>query len=434
MWFGGYQGAHWQVQRKIDQTPTADVKQLDEPPGPVSNYLIVGSDTREFVDEAGEAKAFGSQKKVGGQRADVIMIARVDPEARAALVVSIPRDTWVSVPGLGKNKINAAYLAGPDRVIETIDKNFDIPIHHYLEVNFEGFRNIVDAIGGVRMYVPSPSRDSVTGLRIPTAGCQTLDGVQALAWARSRSFQHYESGRWKTDPTADIGRIGRQQTFIRALLQQAVRAGMRNPVKANSFVNTALESVKRDRDLSSGDVFKLARVFRSSDPSVVEMVAMPHKAGRGPGSVEPSEEAEAIFARLRGDVPVSPEDSRVIPADVSIRVLNGTGAPGEAGQALADLGARGFGAAGSGDATAYGVKATLIRYPKGREAEARLVARYLLGVGRLVEDTELREDVVLVTGEDFRGIAQRADEDVAPSTTTSPLPVGKPQGAEQPAC
>lgn len=433
---GGVAGAYWFAERKLAGAPTARVTEL-EASGKVANYLIVGSDSRDFVDDAADLKAFGSEKKIGGQRADVIMIARVDPKTEKGLLVSIPRDTWVSIPDLGRNKINAAYLKGPDHVIQTIKQNFDIPINHYIEINFEGFRNIVDAIGGVRMYVPSPARDTVTGLSVKTAGCQTFGGVQALAWARSRAYQHFESGRWKTDPTADIGRISRQQVFIGALMQQAIRSGLRDPRKLNRFANETLKNIKRDEDLRVKDLLRLASVFKSSQLGAVEMIAMPYQNGRVRGSLEPAPEADAVFARLRGDVLAPPDDANVTPAEVKVRVLNGTGEAGQAGDALAVLGEAGFTTVGSGDASSYGAAQTQVRYGTGDEAKARLIARHLLGIGRIVADPTLRDaDVVIVTGKDFRGISRRAGEDVSGVTTTTEAKssAAKPKGAKEQAC
>lgn len=433
---GGISGAYWYADRTLGQAEQAEVKLSDE--GPTANFLIVGSDTRDFVETKQEAKSFGSESKVGGQRADTIMIVRVDPKTKKALLASIPRDTRVQVQGLGSSKINAAYLTGPQRLIDTIQSNFDVPIHHYVEVNFKSFKNIVDALGGVRMYVPSPVRDFKTGLNLKTPGCQTLNGDQALAWARSREYQHYESGRWKTDPTADIGRITRQQTFIASLMNQAIRRSARDPRKITKLASVATNNLKMDTELDLGDLNKLSKAFRSADPAAVEMTQVPTRPStKLRGAQDVTEDAEQVFARLRGEEPLTPTAERVLASDVRVRVLNGTGALSQAGDALAGFDAAGFAIQDAGDNTEYGVKVTQVRYPKGSEAKARLVLSHLRGAGKLVQDSALKEkSVVVVTGEDFRGVADRPGGE-APTATTTTVPATstpKPNAAAQPAC
>lgn len=304
----GIAGGYWIAERKLSRAQREDVN-LAESLGPAENFLIIGSDSRAFVDDPLEAEMFGtpapvagqpSGKVITGQRADAMMIVRVDAKKKRALLVSIPRDTKVTIAGLGANKINKAYTTGPQRLIDTIDENFNIPIHHYVEVDFSGFQQIVNSIGGVRMYVPTPARDRETGLDIKKAGCQTLVGKQALAWMRSREYTSYVQGKWRTDKTADFGRIGRQQALIRALMQQAIRKGIRDPRRANRLADSTLDNLKLDSELRLRDVLELARTFRSSDPSVVEMVRLPTTSGN---IVEVTEEAEPLLARLRGDQP-----------------------------------------------------------------------------------------------------------------------------------
>src|SRR5258708_15531663 len=136
------------------------------------NYLIIGSDSRAFVDTQKDAQHFGSKATQTGQRSDTIMIAHIDPGKRTGILVSFPRDLWVNIPGHGTAKINAAFaFGGPQLAITTIEQDFNIPISHYLEVDFAGFRDIVNAIGSVPIYFPTPARDKNTGLDIGAAGC-----------------------------------------------------------------------------------------------------------------------------------------------------------------------------------------------------------------------------------------------------------------------
>ena len=118
-----------------------------------------------------------------------MMIVHTEPERGTAFVVSFPRDTEVEIEGHGRDKLNAAFAyGGPALTIKTFRKDFGIPIQHFLAVNFEGFRKIVDSIGHVKIYFPTPARDVYTGLYQPTKGCVALDGERALQYARSRHY------------------------------------------------------------------------------------------------------------------------------------------------------------------------------------------------------------------------------------------------------
>ena len=123
-----------------------------EAPPQGENFLIIGSDTREFVDNAEGQEAFGDPGTVTGKNSDTLMVAHVEPSAQRTFVVSFPRDLMVTIPGqTGKNRINSAYrIGGPQLVIDTLSENFDIDIHHYVEVDFKSFQDVVDAIGNVQ--------------------------------------------------------------------------------------------------------------------------------------------------------------------------------------------------------------------------------------------------------------------------------------------
>src|SRR5256885_3601405 len=167
------------------------------PPGG-ANYLIIGSDTRAFVENPNTASEFGdpsTDPDLEGQRSDTMMVAHVEPGPQKTFVVSFPRDLMVEVPGLpGKNRINAAFASnGAQGVIDTLKANFDIDINHYLEVDFKSFQEIVDTIGNVQVYFPGITRDLETGAATPYgAGCYSLNGGAALSYVRSRTLEIYD--------------------------------------------------------------------------------------------------------------------------------------------------------------------------------------------------------------------------------------------------
>ena len=183
--------------------------------GPAENYLIVGSDSRANGDPDGN-----DDTTAGCDCSDTMMILRRDPE-HGASILSLPRDLWVPIAGRdgAKAKLNSAYADGPDVLARTITDNFGIPINHYVEIDLAGFIKLVDEIGGVEVCFDYAARDSGSGLDVQP-GCQNLQGSMALAYARSRHFEEWrpdENGdyNWVPDNKNDLGRIERQQHFIR---------------------------------------------------------------------------------------------------------------------------------------------------------------------------------------------------------------------------
>jgi LCP family protein required for cell wall assembly len=230
-------------------------------PTTIENYLLVGSDTRVGADP--DSPDFGQiGNKVDGQRSDTIMVLRYDPKTRTGAILSFPRDLYVPIYGTsGKDKINSAFSKSAQTLIRTIEQDFGIPIHHYVEVNFEGFKALVDALGGVSIYFDAPSRDKKTGFYIQDPGCTKLSGIQALEFTRSRYWQTFTNGRWRDDAASDLGRIKRQQDFMKQALAKAVQEAASSPVTATALLNAAINNLKVDPALKS-DIFGLANRLR----------------------------------------------------------------------------------------------------------------------------------------------------------------------------
>jgi len=215
---------------------------LTEAEGPAENYLLVGSDTREGIET--DDPAIGDAGNVTGRRSDTIMILR--REANGAALLSVPRDLWVPIAGSGEeDRINSAYNDGADRLAETITASLGIPIQHYVEVDFVGFTEIVDAVGGVELCVLFATRDVKSSLDLQP-GCHQLNGAQALAYVRSRTYEEFRDGDWQVDPRADLGRIERQQTFIRTAVQGLLDQVRSDPFALSPLIGAAVESVSVD--------------------------------------------------------------------------------------------------------------------------------------------------------------------------------------------
>ena len=266
------------VQYRFNQVTKVTVKHLKVAPvGAPFNVLLIGSDSRVGVSNT-DQNAYGSTSTAGGQRSDVVKIVHVVPATGQVSVLSIPRDTVVTVAGdtsqIGKyNRINATYNTGPDELVQTIEANFGIPIAHVVQLNFVGFRGAVDAIGGVNLDFPVPAKDDYTGLNITTTGCQHLNGGYSLAVARSRHYQYYENGYWQGDGTSDFGRIQRQNAFLKALITQAEK--QYNPLTLNAFIGSVVQGVTIDSTFKITDLVSLAQQFRSFATTSLATATLP---------------------------------------------------------------------------------------------------------------------------------------------------------------
>ena len=249
-----------------------DVKRIDvvgpalsAPSAGFENYLLVGTDSREGADpDAADFDTIG--KDLGSQRSDTIMILRYDTATQTAALMSFPRDLWVKVGnGDNRNRINATYNLGADMLIRTINANFNIPIHHYVEINFQGFKDIVEAVGGVSVCVPHAAKDKNTGLRL-RKGCQTLDGVKALRFARSRHYYQYIKREWQLEGTGDVGRTARQREFVSALLKGTAKFAATNPFGVGNVMRSITSAVAADPSLDVASFLK--RLKPAADGSI----------------------------------------------------------------------------------------------------------------------------------------------------------------------
>jgi LCP family protein required for cell wall assembly len=249
-------------------------------PGKPFNVLLVGSDSRAFVDNPTQVKAFGSEADAGGQRSDVTMVARFVPATKSVTVISIPRDLWVDIPPnstdiQGMNRINAAFNSGPDLLIQTIESVLHIPINHYISVGFPGFSGMVNALGGVAMDFPTEVKDAYTGLDVTTLGCQVINGTTSLQLVRSRHLEYMNSnGNWEYDGLSDFSRIQRQDSFFRAVLAK-LNTSITNPLAINSFISSAVGNLAIDDALSESDLLHIATEFKGLQPTHLVTQTLP---------------------------------------------------------------------------------------------------------------------------------------------------------------
>jgi len=222
------------------------------------NFLILGSDSRI---SAGDPESW----EAGAQRTDAIMIAHLTADRKNAYVMSIPRDSWVDIPGYGQAKINAAYsYGGPALMTQTVEELTNIRIDHVAIADFESFTSLTDALGGVEITVPEDAYDR--GELVFTAGTHLMDGEEALTYTRQRYGL----------PGGDFDRVKRQQNWIRAMAAKAIDGGsLANPVRLASLLEAVTESVAIDETLGRERMVSLARSMTGLAPGDLDFLTIP---------------------------------------------------------------------------------------------------------------------------------------------------------------
>ncbi|GAA3787975.1 LCP family protein [Amycolatopsis tucumanensis] len=242
--------------------------------GAGTNWLIVGSDSREGLTAEDEQRLVTGDVKAagGGQRTDTMMIAHLPDNDTKPTLVSLPRDSEVAIPGHGTSKINAAFsIGGAPLLVKTVEQATGLRIDHYAEIGFGGFANIVDAIGGVDMCVDKEMHDTVTGITIP-AGCQELDGAHALGFVRMR---HSDA-----TPRSDLDRVENQRKFIGALVSQISSPGtLLNPFDVFPLLGAAPDALTMDEGDHLHNLVALAWAMRGISSDGVLSTTVPVTSG-----------------------------------------------------------------------------------------------------------------------------------------------------------
>lgn len=379
-------------------------------PGKAQNILVLGSDRRDVVDKAqqDEREFRGGG---GSRRADTILVVHVPPDHGSATILSFPRDLRVKIPGRsGFSKINAAYgggtvdgkkLNGPDMMMETIRRHTGLKIHHYVEINFSSFQQIVDAVGGVRLCVDRPYNDKESGLIVKKAGCQTYQGKLALAYVRMR----------KQDPRGDFGRIERQQQFMRVLMSKITSLDvLTNPFAIKKLADTvAAGGVITDDELDLSEVKGIANQvadFKQANVDFRVVPSFPDYIGGVSYVIQRDNQAKALYQALKNDTELPPFGktgaSIPKPEDITVRVLNGTSVAGLAGKVADELEELGFNVEEVGNADRRDYTTTAILYRFGAEAKAALVNELPAFRGPKPQQGAAKQkvDIIIILGAD----------------------------------
>ncbi len=336
------------------------------PSGPL-NILVAGVDRRAGLTPAQEAELHVGHDV--SANSDTMMLVHVSADHNTVTVVSLPRDSWVNIPGHSMNKINAAYgLGGPKLMVQTVEQATGVTIDNYIEVNFLGFVKVIDALGGADICLPQAVSDPDSGLFL-TAGKHHVDGITALKYARDRhSFA-----------TEDLARIGNQQQLLASLLTGAIGGGtLANPLRLSRFLTATLAAVKLDSGLN---IAALADRMRSISPGNVSFTTVPianadYLTSTGQSAVQwDTQAADRLFGAIKSDEPLSKpaRKAQVKRAEMQLDVYNGTligGLSAYAGSQLAQLGFR----VSSGLTWhSQDISQTTIYYPPGQQAAAQQV-------------------------------------------------------------
>ena len=231
------------------------------------NFLVTGA------DNSTDSTCVNLQDKGPrtGERSDTIMVIRLDPATKRSAVLSFPRDLWVRVPGHGTQRINGAYRRDdPQLLIDTINQEFGLTIQHFIQIDFCAFQRLVRGIGGVTVPLPFPVRDAATGLNIDVAGCHTFEGDEALKYVRSRHFEYQDTaGQWHEDPSSDLGRIARQQDFLRRTLTAALKNSILKPKTISALYQSYSTDLVVDTGMTIDKMIQFVGVVRKVTASEI---------------------------------------------------------------------------------------------------------------------------------------------------------------------
>jgi LCP family protein required for cell wall assembly len=257
------------------------------------NWLITGSDSRQGLTRK-QQRQLATGRGIGGHRSDTIMILHIPGNGLPAVLVSVPRDSYVDIPGFGMNKINAAYdFGGPKLLAKTLQNATGLEINHYMGIGFGGLVNVVDAIGGVRMCIPSNLNDPASGLHLKK-GCQNLDGAQALGFVRSRHLF----------ATQDLQREQDQRVFIKALLTKMTSPGnLANPFHSFPAAFGAAGALTVDKGTQLYQLVQVAFALRHPETTTVPIGSEPLLAV-GDVVIWDHTQATQLFSAMRNDTPV----------------------------------------------------------------------------------------------------------------------------------
>lgn len=383
------------------------------------NILLMGSDSRE-----GEtSKKYGDPTLYTGERSDTTILLHLSKDRSFATAVSIPRDTWVMIPECKRNgevvggfeaKFNTAFeIAGPGCTVKLVEQMTGLKIDNFAVIDFTGFKNVVDALGGVEVCLTEPASDPSSHLELP-AGTSVVSGEDALSFVRARKT---------LSDGSDLSRIKRQQAFLSSMIREVSSTGLLlNPVKLYSVLDAATQGLTTDPALADIDTLRdLAVSVKGMSPGQIAFLTMPWlERGDGENVIVDEEGAAPLWKSMADDTPwikpkkanPSPSGSAsstastlvVPPTEISVRVLNGSGIAGRAAEAAAALEAQGFTITEISDADTSDYVETEIRHDAPSSEAARTVLAAIPGATTVADDGETT--ITIIIGSAYTGVAK----------------------------
>ena len=408
------------------------------------NILMVGSTDRCTLKTQNPIYGLCSQG-VTGVNSDVVMILHLDPNAKRISILSIPRDTFIpNARKDGANKIDAALAEGPSQLVNAVQEDFGIPIQHFVELNFDTFAGVVDALGGVNMYFPRRLYDAYSQLKQYHIGCNHLDGMAALTVVRARHLQYQPNdsygpnvANWPQESQSDLARIRRNHEFLRVLAAAVSAKGVGNPITDAKLVAAVAPQLTVDSGMSNSHMVDLISTYHGVDSQTAPQYTLPVMSsnsysylykGYDYGNVAfpdltPDLTTIQAFLGINGDTNTMNGKPLPKPSEVTVSVMNGSGVSGQASATSSSLQALGYKIGAVGDVTPVGpVAETLVAYNSkdpATLAAAQRVLRSVSGQAILAYQPTNVNPVTLITGTHF-SIASPPPPPSSTTTTTKP--------------
>jgi LCP family protein required for cell wall assembly len=440
----GAAGYTWYLNHKVTRI---DVKGLTAAPTKgldtgTENILLVGSTSRCALSVQATVYGLCSQG-VDGVNSDVVMILHLDPAVPSVSILSIPRDLFVpNARTEGAYKIDAALYQGPTQLVAAVEEDFGIPIQHYVELNFDSFGNVVNALGGINMYFPEPVYDAYSDLDVTTPGCHFLNGFQALQVVRARHLQYQPPGDtdpdhayWPQEAQSDLARIQRDHEFLRVMAEAVSKRGLGNPITDEQMLSAIVGQLVVDDGFSLSDMVNAVLTYHGVSiygapqltiPVQVDQFGNYYYKGSNYGDVEfpiqpEDQQTTDQFLGLSPTTDTLNGGQLPTPSSVTVSVLNGSGTYDQATTTAEALGKLGFNMVSTGDTPSVGSPSeTLVTYSQltpSDEAAAQAVADSISGAVTLdYGPTTDGAEVTVTTGSDFAVDAPAST--TTPSTTT----------------
>ncbi|NYJ22962.1 LCP family protein [Leifsonia shinshuensis] len=392
--------------------------------GQDQNILLVGDDHRPDNATQAELNQLSTTADGGGTNTDTMMILHIPANGKSATLVSLPRDSWVDVPGHGMNKLNAAFslgnggsdpTSGAKLLIQTVQNLTGLSIDHYVRVSLLGFYTIAKALGPIQVCLNNAVNDPYSGANFP-AGVSTLDAQQALSFVRQRHGL----------PRGDLDRVVRQQYFLSVEAHKFLSAGtLLNPGKLTNVLDAVSGSLETDPGLN---FLQLAAQLQGLTGGKIQSATIPVSGtptitvdGNDVSIVQVDTAAMPAFIKSLIGTPSAYDDAKAAkPSDTTVTVLNGGSMNGAAATATQTFTAAGFKTGTAGDASSQ--QTTTIEYPSGQESQAKAVAALLPGAA--VSETGSVKGVTVILGED--GLMPAAPGAAPAGGSSAPAPAPAP--------